>query len=42
MDGGLALAGPDDDIVRVFRIVGLDQILTFYGSVEEAVAALAG
>ncbi len=40
--GSLALAGLDDDIMRVFKIVGLDQIFDFYGGVEEAVAALTG
>ncbi|WP_410535183.1 STAS domain-containing protein [Streptomyces sp. KL2] len=42
LGGSLALAGLDDDIMRVFGIVGLDQIFAFHDSVEEAVAALAG
>ncbi|MCD0483688.1 STAS domain-containing protein [Streptacidiphilus sp. ASG 303] len=36
----LALAGLDPDISRVFHVVGLDQILSFHGSVEEAVRAV--
>jgi anti-sigma B factor antagonist len=40
--GRLALAGLDDDIMRVFGIVGLDQIFTFHDTVEEAVATLTG
>ncbi|GAA2410756.1 STAS domain-containing protein [Streptomyces glaucosporus] len=38
--GGLALAGLDDDIKRVFTIVGLDQIFAFHDSVDDAAAAL--
>ncbi|MFC6076047.1 STAS domain-containing protein [Microbispora bryophytorum] len=41
-DAGAALflAGLDADIARVFQIMGLDQLLSFYDSPEEAVRAL--
>ncbi|MFF8596291.1 STAS domain-containing protein [Streptomyces sp. NPDC015220] len=36
----LALAGLSADLMRVFRIVGLDQIFTFHPDVEDAIGAL--
>ncbi len=36
----LLLAGLDADIARVFQIMGLDRLLSFYDSREEAVRAL--
>ncbi|WP_310741761.1 MULTISPECIES: STAS domain-containing protein [unclassified Microbispora] len=36
----LLLAGLDSDITRVFQIMGLDRLLAFYDSPEEAVRAL--
>ncbi|MFG1749931.1 STAS domain-containing protein [Streptosporangium sandarakinum] len=36
----LALAGIDPDIARVFRIMGLDRLLSFYDTAEDAVRAL--
>ena len=38
----LLLAGLDQDIARVFQIMGLDRLLAFYDSPEEAVRALSG
>ncbi|MDF3299090.1 STAS domain-containing protein [Streptomyces tropicalis] len=36
----LFLAGVSSDLMRVFRIVGLDQVLSFQPNVDSAVAAL--
>ncbi len=38
--GALLLAGLEQDIARVFHIMGLDQLLAFYDSPEEAVRAV--
>ncbi|MCE7083112.1 STAS domain-containing protein [Streptomyces sp. ST2-7A] len=38
--GRLVLAGPDHEMMRLFGIVGLDQLFTIRPSVEEAAAAL--
>ncbi|MEV7725372.1 STAS domain-containing protein [Streptomyces sp. NPDC087917] len=32
----LILVGPSPDLMRVFRVVGIDQLFTFRASVEEA------
>lgn len=39
-DSRLYLAGVNQDLMRVFRIVGLDQVLSFEPSVESAIEAL--
>ncbi|MER5714120.1 STAS domain-containing protein [Streptomyces sp. NPDC002132] len=36
----LSLAGANPDQMRVFRVVGLDQVFTFHATVEEAAASL--
>ncbi|MET9257658.1 STAS domain-containing protein [Streptomyces sp. NPDC048182] len=36
----LSLAGVTPDQMRVFQVVGLDQVFTFHATAEEAVAAL--
>jgi len=38
----LAMAGLNPDIARVFRVIGLDQVLPAYDSTEAAVRALTG
>ena len=37
---GLMVAGLDGNLMRVFQIVGLDQILTFAPTVADAIGAL--
>lgn len=39
-DSGLMVAGLDGNLMRVFQIVGLDQILTFAPTVADAIGAL--
>jgi anti-sigma B factor antagonist len=39
---GLALAGMNADIARVFRVIGLDQVFSSYDSVDAATRALTG
>lgn len=39
-DSGLVIAGLDSHLMSVFRIVGLDQILTFAPTLAEATALL--
>lgn len=39
-DSGLVVAGLDRNLMRVFQIVGLDQILTFVPTVADAVGLL--
>ncbi|MEW9555063.1 STAS domain-containing protein [Nonomuraea sp. NPDC050783] len=36
----LALAGLDPDIAHVFKIMGLDRLLSFYETTDKAIAAL--
>jgi len=38
----LGLAGVGRDQMRVFEVVGLDQVFTFHGTAEEAAASLRG
>ncbi|GAB3106565.1 STAS domain-containing protein [Streptomyces calidiresistens] len=38
--GRLVLAGPDDEMMRLFGIVGLDELFTIRSNVEEAAATL--
>ncbi|MFD3648469.1 STAS domain-containing protein [Streptomyces cyaneofuscatus] len=39
-DARLSLAGSSPDLLRVFRIVGLDQVFTLQPTTEQAIAAL--
>ncbi|WP_329172473.1 STAS domain-containing protein [Streptomyces sp. NBC_01477] len=39
-DARLVLVGLNADLMRVFRIVGLDQLFTFQPTVEDAITAL--
>ncbi|GAA3140352.1 STAS domain-containing protein [Planomonospora alba] len=36
----LALAGLDPEIIRVFRIMGLDRLFSFHDTAEKAIASL--
>ena len=36
----LALTGMNPDIVRVFRVIGLDQVFSSYDTVDDAARAL--
>ncbi|WP_329129741.1 STAS domain-containing protein [Streptomyces sp. NBC_01476] len=38
---GFALSGVSRELARIFQIVGIDQIVSVYGSVDEAATALA-
>jgi len=38
-DSPFGLAGFNDEMMRLFRVIGLDDVLPFYGTVEDAIGS---